>query len=303
MLIIERLDLDDLAPCPRTAMLRNQRHSHRRCASDIHAKLTTPPRGTSERNALVHLADEGVDVLLTVAEVTALNEVLKLAWAEAASWVGQLEWPEEVASLLEVGANGVDLVDQIFHADNAVLAEVLLDDGIVGKWQTLLVDLAISTLVDELADRLEVRVAVSDEWLNDTQHLDSGLGQADEDTIVDLQKTEQLQSLALLGVDLVDTLDTDNEGKLGLSWDVEGALSLGQAVKTDLLTLCIAIFLDVLLCALEDDLALLLVGSALLLEVRSAALALLLLRLALLEERLWWQNVTLGWDRTGAVLE
>ena len=37
------------------------------------------------------------------------------------------------------------------------------------------------------------------------QHLSSGLGHLDEDTIVDLQKTKELQCLALLGVNLVDT--------------------------------------------------------------------------------------------------
>ena len=36
-------------------------------------------------------------MLLTVAKVTTLNEVLELAWSEATSWVGQLEWPQEVA--------------------------------------------------------------------------------------------------------------------------------------------------------------------------------------------------------------
>ena len=37
------------------------------------------------------------------------------------------------------------------------------------------------------------------------KHLARSFGEPDEDTIVDLQKTKQLKSLALLGVDLVDT--------------------------------------------------------------------------------------------------
>lgn len=41
---------------------------------------------------------------------------------EAASRRGELEGPEEVAGLLEVGANSVDLVDEVLHADNAELA-------------------------------------------------------------------------------------------------------------------------------------------------------------------------------------
>ena len=34
----------------------------------------------------------------------------------------QLERPEEVGRLLEVGADGEDLVDQILHTDDVVLA-------------------------------------------------------------------------------------------------------------------------------------------------------------------------------------
>jgi hypothetical protein len=53
-------------------------------------------------------------------------------------------------------------------------------------------------------------------------------------------------------------LDTDNEDQLLLSGDVEGVVLLGQAGKTNLLTLCIAVLLDVLLSTLEDDTTLLL---------------------------------------------
>ena len=179
---------------------------------------------------------------------------------EATERVGQLEGPEEVGGLLEVGANSEDLVDQVFHAYDAVLAEVLLDDGVVGKSDALLVDLTVTTLVDELTDSLEVGVTPSDEGLDDLEHLNGGLGQTDKDTVVDLEKTEELEGLALLGVNLVDTLDADNEGKLGLGGDVERTLLLGDTLQADLLALSIAVLLDVGLGALEDDLALLLVG-------------------------------------------
>jgi hypothetical protein len=183
-----------------------------------------------------------------------------LALVEATERVGELEGPQEVGGLLEVGADSEDLVDQILHADNAVLGKVLLDNGVVGKSNALLVDLTVTTLVDELTDSLEVGVTPGDEGLDDLKHLDGGLGQADEDTVVDLEKTEELEGLALLGVNLVDTLDTDNEGELGLSGDVERALLLGDTLKADLLTLCITVLLDVGLGALEDNLTLLLVG-------------------------------------------
>jgi len=122
------------------------------------------------------------------------------------------------------------------------------------------IHLAIAALVDELADGLEVGVSVGNVRLNNLQHLNGGLGEADEDTIVDLEKTEKLEGLALLGVDLVDTLDTDNEGELGLSGNVERAVGLGGTAETDGLTLSVAVLLDVALGTLEDGLTLLLVG-------------------------------------------
>ena len=180
------------------------------------------------------------DVLFAVAEISTLDEVLELPGTETTSGVGELEWPEEVGGLLEVGADGVDLVDEVLNGDDAELAENLLDDSVVGKTDTLLVDLAIPALVDELADVLVRWVSVCDVRLHDLQHLKGGLGCLDEDTIVDLKETEKLEGLALLGVDLVDTankrykrgslsfqarislpLDTDSEDQLGLSRNEE----------------------------------------------------------------------------------
>lgn len=60
------------------------------------------------------------------------------------------------------------------------------------------------------------------------------------------------------GVDI--PLDTDNEDQLGLVINVEVTLLAGSASQADLLTLSIAVLLDVGLSALEDDATLLLVG-------------------------------------------
>lgn len=139
-------------------------------------------------NHLVHLANKIVDEVLPVTKITTLDEVLELAGTETTSGGGKLEGPEEVGGLLEVGANGVDLVDEVLDADDAEVAEVLLNDLVVGERQALLVDLTVAALVDKLADGLEVGVAVGDERLDNLEHLNGGLGQLDEDTIVDLEK-------------------------------------------------------------------------------------------------------------------
>jgi len=145
-------------------------------------------------------------VLLAVAKISTLDEVLEFAGTEATSGVAELEGPEEVGGLLEVRADSKDLMNEILHADDTELAEVLLNDRVVGKRDTLLIDLAISTLVDELLDALQVGVAVGNPWLDNLDHLGGGLGDPDEDTVVDLQETEELQDLARLGGDLVDAV-------------------------------------------------------------------------------------------------
>lgn len=55
-------------------------------------------------------------------------------------------------------------------------------------------------------------------------------------------------------------LDTDNEDQLGLIVNVEVTLLAGSAGQADLLTLSVAVLLDVGLSALEDNATLLLVG-------------------------------------------
>jgi len=129
----------------------------------------------------------------------------ELPSSEASGRIRELEGPQEVGSLLEVGTDGEDLVDQVLHADNAVLAQVGLDDRVVGKSNALLVDFSVSTLVDEFTNRFQVGVPVGNPRLNNLQHLEGGLGHANKDTIVDLKKTEELKDLSGLWCDLVDT--------------------------------------------------------------------------------------------------
>ncbi len=70
---------------------------------------------------LNHASEQIVDVLFTVAEVTTLSEVVGLL-LPAAVRVVELEGPEEVGRLLEVRADGENLVDQVLNANDAVFA-------------------------------------------------------------------------------------------------------------------------------------------------------------------------------------
>lgn len=142
--------------------------------------------------------DKGVDKVLAVAIVTTLGEVGELVLPAASGGV-ELEGPQEVGGRLEVGANSEDFVDEIFHADNALGAQSLLNDGVVGQGNTLAVDLGIAALVDELLDGLEVGVTIGNVGLDNAEHVDGGLVQLDKDSVVDLEQAEQLEHLANLG--------------------------------------------------------------------------------------------------------
>src|SRR5690606_34578555 len=119
----------------------------------------------------------------------------------------------------------------------------------------LLVDLAVSALVDELAHGLEVRITVSNVWLDKSQHLDGSSVQLDEDAVVDLAQTEELKDLADLWGSSNDTTDANHERKVWLSRNEDRSVSLGLAAAVDRLALDIRILLLVLLRALEDLLA------------------------------------------------
>ena len=194
--------------------------------------------------------------MLTVTRVTALNKVQDLLLGESTGRRGQLEGPQEIAGLLEVWANGEDLMNQVFNANDAVLAQFLLDDGVIGESDTLLVDLAVTALVHQFTDRLQVGVTESNERLDHLEHLHGAVVQADENTRVDLTQAKQLQDLAGFWAHLVDTLDTDNESELGLGRNVKVSEFLGLTTQTDFVLLGGLVFLSVLFSALENDLAL-----------------------------------------------
>ena len=68
----------------------------------------------------------------------------------------------------------------------------------------------------------------------DAEHVDGGLVQLDEDPVVDLTQPEELEDLADLGRDLVDTADAHDEGQLGFPGHVEVALLLGLPLQPEL---------------------------------------------------------------------
>jgi len=239
---------------------------------------------------LDHALDEFVDELLTVAPVTTagLVETVTLG-LEATLGGGQLEGGQEIVGLLEVGSDGVDLVDEILHAGDAELAEGVVDLAVVIEEDALLVDAAVTTLVHELAHSVDGGVAVGDVGLDETQHHQSAAVDLDEDAVVHLAETEELHDLLGLRGDLVDTGKADGENKLGLGLDEEVTLLMGLAAKVNevgLLTLVLLVVLgEVLLGELAKGLVLGLdLGASLSLLLQELGIAGSLLLLTLRED-------------------
>jgi hypothetical protein len=189
--------------------------------------------------------------MLAVTSITTLNEMVPLA-VVAALGGGQLEGPQEGVGLLEVGTNSVDLVDDILNADDTNSAQSLLNDIIGGDGNTLSINLGKSALVDQLANGLQVGVAIGDEGLNQTEHLDGWGVKTHESGVVDLEETEKLKNFASFGVNTIDTSDADDDSELGLSGNIEVSSLLSLAASSDLSTLQVVVLLGVGLGSLVD---------------------------------------------------
>ena len=101
---------------------------------------------------LIHLSNEVVDVSFPITKVTTLYVMLKLSCPPTTSGIGKLEGPKEVGGLLEVWTHSYNFVDKIFNAENIIFAKVFLNDGVVAERNTLLVNLAVTSFVDQFTD-------------------------------------------------------------------------------------------------------------------------------------------------------
>nr|GMD29062.1 Rpl7bp [Ipomoea batatas]GMD89310.1 Rpl7bp [Ipomoea batatas] len=108
----------------------------------------------------VHPPDELIDEILAIACITTFNIMVPLLLQSTQRCL-ELEWPQEVVCLLEVGSNSQYLVDEIFNTDNSMLPQSLeVHETKFPKWpaqgNSLLVQFPITSLVDQLSDTFQV---------------------------------------------------------------------------------------------------------------------------------------------------
>jgi hypothetical protein len=88
--------------------------------------------------------------------------------------------------------------------------------------------------------------------ISNAQHLDSGLVQLHENTVVDLTKAKQLQHFARTRMNLVDTTDADHKGKFRFTGHIVVTGLLRFTLQRQFHLLLLAVFDQVLLGTLED---------------------------------------------------
>jgi len=177
-----------------------------------------------------------VNGFFSVTPITTLHEGVSLV-AESTLGGGELEGPQEVVSFLEVGSDIVDFVDQIFSADDAELTKGLFNDNIAGDGDSLLVDLTITSLVDQVRKSMSGGITESDIRFDLLDHVKSSSVNSDEGSVVDLSKSEQLEDLSDLRSQIVDTSDSNHKDDLRFSGNVErtGSSSFSSELDTFLL--------------------------------------------------------------------
>ena len=124
-------------------------------------------------------------------------------------------------------------MDNILNTNQTVLTKAGSDDVIGAQRDTLTTDFTRTTLVDEFSNRLQIWVSVSDEWLHKTQHLDGGGVDTDENTIVNLTKSQKAQYFLDLWRNTNNTSHSNYKHNFFLRWDeiLIGSLSLASIVN------------------------------------------------------------------------
>ena len=85
------------------------------------------------------------------------------------------------------------------------------------------------------------------------KYLFGSLGDLDEDTVADLEQSDELENLAGFGGDFVDTTDTYEEVNLCLCGNVEATRSTSSTLQADLLLLLSTVLVHMSLSTLGDN--------------------------------------------------
>jgi len=128
----------------------------------------------------------------------------------ASQRIAEFERPQKVVGSLEARAARVNFMDQILHADYALLAEVIRNDLVIRQRYSLFVHLGEPALVDELADGLQGRLSIRDIRLDVREHRHSSKVHFDKSGTVQLKQPKELQNFLGFGRYTHDSPNADD---------------------------------------------------------------------------------------------
>ena len=108
-------------------------------------------------DTLVHPSNKPVDLVIPVASISTFYKMGGL-FLHSTSWRIQFKGPQEVVCFFEMFSNGIDLMNQILHADDSVFPKRSSSQCVVCQGNSLFVDFTITTLVDQFIYRLQIWV-------------------------------------------------------------------------------------------------------------------------------------------------
>lgn len=97
-------------------------------------------------------------------------------------------------------------MDEILNTGDSVFTEFTFNNTVVGEWKSSSLDFTATSFVDELGDSLSGWITVGNEWLDHLDHVPCGFVKLNEDGIVQLSQSEELQDFLWLWCKLSDTM-------------------------------------------------------------------------------------------------
>ena len=171
-------------------------------------------------DTLVHPSNKPVDLVFPVASISTFYKMGGL-FLYSTLWRRQFKGRQEVVCFFEMFSNGIDLMNQILHADDSVFPKRSSNQWVVCQGNSLLVHFAITTLVDQFIYRLQIWVHPCNVWLLNSQHVNWCLIELHKGAIEDLPETKELHYLLNLWAHTVDTSDPDNKCQFGFFGYIE----------------------------------------------------------------------------------
>ena len=98
-------------------------------------------------------------------------------------------------------------MDEVLHTGDSVLTEFTFDDTVIGERKSSSLDFTASSFVDKLGDSLSGWITVGNEWLDHLDHVPCGFVKLDENGVVQLSQSEELEDFLWLWCKLSDTME------------------------------------------------------------------------------------------------